>query len=63
MDDDTRLKEKLELQARVAKLEGQMKHSLLDLESETGKLSLGGIGGGMLLAGTMAIAGWRRSKK
>jgi hydroxylamine dehydrogenase len=38
-----------------------MKHSLLDLESETGKLSLGGIGGGMLLAGTMAIAGWRRS--
>ena len=63
MDDDTRLKEKLDLQARVAKLEGQMKSSLLDLDSETGKISLGGIGGGMMLAGTLAIAGWRRNKK
>jgi len=61
MDDDTRLKEKLELQARVAKLEGQMKHSMLDLDSDTGKISLGSIGGGMMLAGTIAIAGWRRS--
>jgi hydroxylamine dehydrogenase len=63
MDDDTRLKEKLDLQARVAKLEGHMKSSLLDLDSETGKISLGGIGGGMMLAGTLAIAGWRRNKK
>jgi hydroxylamine dehydrogenase len=62
MDDDTRLKENLELQARVAKLEGQAKHSLLDLESDTGKISLGSIGGGMMLAGTLAIAGWRRKK-
>ena len=60
MDDDTRLKENLALQARVAKLESQVKHSMLDLDSETGKLSLGGIGGGMMLAGTIAIAGWRR---
>ena len=63
MDDDTRLKEKLDLQARVAKLEGHMKSSLLDLDSETGKISLGGIGGGMMLAGTLALAGWRRNKK
>ena len=63
MDDDTRLKEKLDLQARVAKLEGHMKSGLLDLDSETGKISLGGIGGGMMLAGTLAIAGWRRNKK
>ena len=52
MDDDMRLKERQDLQARVAKLEGQAKHSLLDLESDTGKLSLGGIGGGVMLAGT-----------
>jgi len=63
MDDDTRLKQKLDLQARVAKLEGHMKSSLLDLDSETGKISLGGIGGGMMLAGTLALAGWRRNKK
>jgi len=63
MDDDTRLKEKLDLQARVAKLEGQMKHSLLDLDSDGGKISLGGIGGGMMLAGSLALAGWRRNKK
>jgi hydroxylamine dehydrogenase len=62
MDDDTRLKEKLELQARVAKLEGQMKHSWLDLDSDSGKLSVGGLGGGLMLAGTMALAGWRRRK-
>jgi hypothetical protein len=60
---DTRLKEKLELQARVAKLEGQMKHSWLDLDSDSGKLSLGGLGGGLMLAGTMALAGWRRRKQ
>ncbi|MBL8073802.1 MAG: LPXTG cell wall anchor domain-containing protein, partial [Nitrospira sp.] len=33
------------------------------LDSETGKISLGGIGGGMMLAGTLALAGWRRNKK
>ena len=40
----------------LAKLEGQMKHSLLDLESETGKLSLGGLGGGDGVGGGAADA-------
>ena len=37
--------------------------SLLDLDSKDDKLSLGGLGGGMLLAGTLALAGWRRREK
>ena len=36
---------------------------LLDLDSTGGKLSLGGLGGGMMLAGTLAIAGWRRRER
>jgi hydroxylamine dehydrogenase len=37
--------------------------SLLDIQSTDDKLSLGGLGGGMLLAGTLALAGWRRREK
>jgi hydroxylamine dehydrogenase len=63
MDEDTKLKEKLELMDRVAKLEGS-KTSLLDFFDGTdGKITLGSVGGGMLLTGTLALAGWSRRKK
>jgi len=63
MDDDTRLKEMQKLLARVDKLENDKKSAMLDLDSTGGKLSLGGLGGGMMLAGTLAIAGWRRRER
>ena len=63
MDDDTRLKEMQNLLARVDRLETERKNALLDLDTTGGKLSLGGLGGGMMLAGTLAIAGWRRRER
>ncbi|MCP9454780.1 MAG: hypothetical protein NNA18_01560 [Nitrospira sp.] len=63
MDDDTRLKEMQKLLARVDRLENARKQSLLDLDETNGKLSLGGLGGGMMLAGTLAIASWRRRER
>jgi hydroxylamine dehydrogenase len=62
MDEDTKLNEKMGLQARLVKLEARSA-SLLDLDSTGAKLSLGGLGGGMLLAGTIALASWSRRKK
>jgi hydroxylamine dehydrogenase len=50
------------LQARVAKME-KGRSSFLDLDGHDEKLSLGGLGGGMLLAGTLALAGWRRRER
>jgi hydroxylamine dehydrogenase len=35
---------------------------LLDIDSTSDKISIGGLGGGMLLAGTIALAGWRRRR-
>ena len=63
MDEDTKLKEKMVLMERVTKLEQQSKTSLLDFDSRDGKLTLGSLGGGMLLTGTLALAGWSRRKK
>ena len=62
-DEDTKLKEKLALQERVAKLEGNRTSSLFDFDSTDGKITLGSVGGGMLLTGTLALAGWSRRKK
>lgn len=62
-DEDTKLKEKLALQERVAKLEGNRSSSLFDFDSTDGKITLGSVGGGMLLTGTLALAGWSRRKK
>ena len=61
-DEDTKLKEKLALQERVAKLEGS-RTSLLDFNGIGEKVSLGSLGGGLLLTGTLALAGWSRRKK
>lgn len=62
-DENSKLRHEMELHARVAKLEKKSKQSLLDIDSTEGKISLGGLGGGMLLAGTIALAGWRRREK
>jgi hydroxylamine dehydrogenase len=61
-DETTRLREMLTLQDRVKNLESK-RTSLLDLDGTTEKISLGGLGGGMLLAGTLALAGWRKRKQ
>ena len=50
------------VEERVAKLEGS-KTSLLDFDGTDGKITLGSLGGGMLLTGTLALAGWSRRKK
>jgi hydroxylamine dehydrogenase len=48
---------------RVAKIEGS-KTSLLDFFDGTdGKITLGSVGGGMLLTGGIALVGWSRRKK
>jgi hydroxylamine dehydrogenase len=62
MDENTKIREMAALQARVAKMETS-RRSMLDIQSTDDKLSLGGLGGGMLLAGTLALAGWRRREK
>lgn len=63
MDENTKIREMAALQARVAKMESGRRTGLLDLNSTDDKISLGGLGGGMLLAGTLALAGWRRRNK
>lgn len=63
MDENTKIREMAALQARVAKMESGRRAGLLDLNSTDDKISLGGLGGGMLLAGTLALAGWRRRNK
>jgi hydroxylamine dehydrogenase len=61
-DENTRIREMVSLQERVKNLESK-KTSLLDLDGTAEKISLGGLGGGMLLAGTLALAGWRKRKQ
>jgi hydroxylamine dehydrogenase len=51
------------LMERVAKLEQSKTSSLLDFDSTDGKITLGSVGGGLLLTGTLALAGWSRRKK
>ena len=50
------------LQERVLKLE-ESRTSLLDLDGTGGKITLGSLGGGLLLTGGIALAGWSRRKK
>ena len=63
MDEDTQMKERMALAERVAKLEQSRTSSLLDFDGTDGKITLGSLGGGMLLTGTLALAGWSRRKK
>lgn len=59
MADNTTLREKAALLKRVAALESK-RTSMLDLGGAGQKISLGGLGGGMLLVGTVGLIGWRR---
>ncbi|MCC7546408.1 MAG: hypothetical protein IT532_01445 [Burkholderiales bacterium] len=59
MSEDTRLREMAALQERVTRLEAA-RVSLLDGDSRTGRASLGGLGGALLIAGGVVLAGWRR---
>lgn len=61
-DQNYRIREMVALQERVKNLESK-RTSLLDLDGTAEKISLGGLGGGMLLAGTLALAGWRKRKQ
>jgi hydroxylamine dehydrogenase len=63
MDEDTKLKERMEMAERVTKLEESRHTSLLDLGGTDGKITLGSLGGGLLLTGGIALAGWSRRKK
>jgi hydroxylamine dehydrogenase len=66
MDENSKLRHEMDLQERIAKLEKKRSGlfgGLLDADSTEEKISLGGLGGGMLLAGTIALAGWRRREK
>jgi hydroxylamine dehydrogenase len=66
MDENSKLRHEMDLQERIAKLEKKrtgLLGGLLDADSTEDKISLGGLGGGMLLAGTIALAGWRRREK
>jgi hydroxylamine dehydrogenase len=68
LDENSKLRHEMDLEERIAKLEKKPRRSgwfssLLDADSTEDKISLGGLGGGMLLAGTIALAGWRRREK
>jgi len=65
MESDTVLREKAALLKRVEALESKQSASLLpfELDSTTGKITVGGLGGGMLLAGTLGMMGRRRNNK
>lgn len=62
MSEDTKIREMAALKDRVAKLETK-RTSLLDLDDSSNRASLGGLGGALLLAGSMSLVGWRRREK
>ena len=64
MDEDVKLREMADLKTRLAKLEGKnKKQGFLDLDSPTKQASLGGLGGGLLLAGGLSLLGWNRQRR
>jgi hypothetical protein len=62
MSEDTKIREMAALKDRVAKLEVK-RVSLLDPDNSSTRVSLGGLGGALLLAGGVALVGWRRREK
>jgi hypothetical protein len=62
MNENTELREKAALHAKIAHLEEATRFAWLDLTSSEKKASLGGLGGILLLAGAVTLRGWRRRK-
>jgi hydroxylamine dehydrogenase len=64
MEADTVLRDKAALLKRVAALESKSTALSFpfELDSTGKKITLGGLGGGMLLAGTVGLFGWRRRR-
>lgn len=62
-DENTRIREMASLKARLAKLEGSRSGGMFDLDSPFKKASLGGLGSGMMIVGSLALWGWRRERK
>ncbi|MCW8905792.1 MAG: hydroxylamine reductase [Sedimenticola sp.] len=60
MDEDTKLREMAALKKQVADLQSRAQSSVLDLSSIERQVSVGTLGGGMFLAGSMMLMGWRR---
>ncbi|MCP4288805.1 MAG: hydroxylamine reductase, partial [Gammaproteobacteria bacterium] len=63
MDMNTQIREMADLKKRIASLEGRKQSSLLIPDTEFKKLSMGGLGGGMLLVGSLGLIGWHRRKR
>lgn len=61
MQHDTQIRDAAALQERVAKLEAGSPTAMLKLDSTEKMVSLGGLGGGMLLAGSMMF--WRGRRR
>ncbi|MCG3201487.1 MAG: Hydroxylamine oxidoreductase [Gammaproteobacteria bacterium] len=61
MQYDTEIRERVALQERVAKLEGGSPTAMLKLDSAGKMVSLGSLGGGMLLAGSVMF--WRGRRR
>jgi hydroxylamine dehydrogenase len=60
MDYDTQIRERAALQKKIATLESRNRLALFALDSLAARLSLGG---GMVLAGSLALFGWQRRKR
>ena len=63
MDGDTQIRENAALLKRVAKLESTLKTSFLGFGSDVNQAALGGIGGGLLLLGSIGLGLSRRRAK
>jgi hydroxylamine dehydrogenase len=63
MDENTKIREMAALKEQVAKLEARSRSSMLDLESLPEKVTVSGLGAGLLLAGSLAMWGGRRRRE
>jgi hydroxylamine dehydrogenase len=60
MDADTQLREMAEIRVKLARIDDGTRFGLLDLDSDLGKASIGGLGGVMVLVGGLGLARRRR---
>ena len=62
MDENTKIREMAALKDKVAKLEARNRSSFLELDSTGEKVTVSGLGAGLLLAGSLAVWGGRRRR-